>query len=88
MTTTEIPLSRETRRYALAAASEQAAGIANEPDIKVRIQTMNAARHNIEACIESEVRAWREAGASWAEVGESLGLSRQGAQQRYSKRLY
>lgn len=88
MTPTEIPLSRETRKYALASTSKALADVANEPDIRVRIHRMSDALHNVEANIESEVRAWREAGASWTDIGNALGLSRQGAQQRYSKRLY
>lgn len=88
MTTTEIPLSRETRKYALRYASEQATAALDEPDILVRLRTLDSARANIDMSIESEVRAWREAGASWADVGNALGLSRQGAQQRYSKSLY
>ncbi len=33
--------------------------------------------------VEAEIRALRERGASWTDIGNALGLSRQGARQRY-----
>lgn len=87
MDTNTAPSSK-TRLYASHFAADQLREAGDEQNIRARLAGMNSARHNIESCIEEEVRAWREAGASWADVGEALGLTRQGAQQRYSKRLY
>jgi hypothetical protein len=33
--------------------------------------------------VEAEIRALRDRGASWTDIGLALGLSRQGARQRY-----
>jgi hypothetical protein len=33
--------------------------------------------------VDTEIRALRERGASWTDIGNAIGLSRQGARQRY-----
>ncbi|MGO1563143.1 MAG: hypothetical protein ACTHW7_15110 [Actinomycetaceae bacterium] len=38
----------------------------------------------VDELIRSEVTEAREAGASWTEIGEALGISKQAAQQRFT----
>jgi hypothetical protein len=35
--------------------------------------------------LEDEIRVLLESGQSWTEIGDALGLSRQGARQRYGR---
>jgi hypothetical protein len=39
----------------------------------------------VEGHVAEAVQGARDAGASWAEVGDALGITRQAAQQRYAK---
>lgn len=48
-----------------------------------RLAELELARRALEAEMDAEVRAMREAGDTWARVGACLGVTRQAAQQRY-----
>jgi hypothetical protein len=72
-----------TNLYAHTIAADQLRSLRDEDDVAKRLDTLNVARSNVDFAMREEVSAWREAGASWAQVGEALGLTRQGAQQRY-----
>ncbi len=45
----------------------------------------DAAVADAEAALRDAVRAAREAGDSWSIIGEALGVSKQAAQQRFSR---
>jgi hypothetical protein len=42
-------------------------------------------RDAVEQSIRLQVATARDAGASWAEIGRALGVSKQAAQQRYGR---
>jgi hypothetical protein len=79
--------SRERRRLE---ARKQGAVVKVPNSVLARdVERLNALtklkleRVRLEAEIRREVRAARRAGASWATVGEALGVSLQAAQKRY-----
>jgi hypothetical protein len=57
------------------------------PDIDVLAWVATAAEHTnaAEAALAAAVTRARQAGASWAVIGTQLGVSRQGAQQRFTR---
>ena len=44
-----------------------------------------ALQSELESVTAQAVAAWRADGRSWASIGDALGISKQGAQQRYGK---
>jgi hypothetical protein len=48
-----------------------------------RLRVLLGQAHSIRTETTATVKAAREWGASWAEIGDALGISQQGAQQRY-----
>lgn len=50
-----------------------------------RLEDLADQRRDMEFEIEEAVADARSAGASWSQVGATLGLTRQGAQQRYAR---
>lgn len=80
--------SSHTRLYATSFAVDGLRD-AREASTKAEVlQKLNTAAHNIASSIEVEVREWREQGATWADVGTALGITRQAAQQRFRESDY
>lgn len=52
-----------------------------------RLRNLDAARSNLESALTEAVWVARAAGASWAEIGSELGVTRQAAWAAYSGRL-
>ena len=52
---------------------------------EVELADLATLRTEIETVIASAVDTWRKQGRSWATIGDALGISKQGAQQRYGK---
>jgi len=55
------------------------------PDALVELRAATAAQQDAEGRIEAAVRAARRAGASWGVIGAQLGITRQGARQRFER---
>lgn len=51
------------------------------------LMRLAAEREDVEARIVEQIRAVLAAGGSWTTVGVALGVTKQAAQQRYSRRL-
>lgn len=49
------------------------------------LSELAALRDEVEGVISAAVDAWRSQGRSWATIGDALGISKQGAQQRYGR---
>lgn len=47
------------------------------------LERLTAKLHDLQARIEDKVRTARAGGASWSQLGQATGISRQGAQQRW-----
>lgn len=82
--TTNTPTTT-TRLYACGAVPDQMSRLAEETDVAKRIRQLTEAQANIEAATIAEIRVWREAGATWQQVGDALGVTRQAAQQRFRR---
>lgn len=54
-----------------------------EPDELDRLSVWRVVAHEAEVAISAGVVRARAAGATWAEVGDALGMTRQGAHQRF-----
>lgn len=54
------------------------------PDPLARLDTVRWARQQLEELEAGTVRAARESGATWKQIGAVYGLTKQGAQQRFS----
>ena len=52
-----------------------------------RLRTLAARQVEAQRAVEEEIRDLLARGHSWTEIGRALGLSRQGARQRYQGRL-
>lgn len=52
---------------------------------EVELADLAALRDDLEAVIVASVAAWRAQGRSWSSIGDALGISKQGAQQRYGR---
>ena len=50
-----------------------------------RLDSARSARESAEVAERAAVVAAREAGVSWARIGELYGLTKQGAQQRFKR---
>ena len=72
----EIDLAADS--VARAAVAELARG-----DDAVRLEAANRLRHATEALVTELVAAARDEGATWADIGEVLGVSTQAAHQKY-----
>ncbi len=53
---------------------------------KVELSDLVALQTDVEEVIQHAVDTWRKNGRSWATIGEALGLSKQGAHQRYGRK--
>lgn len=53
---------------------------------EVELADLAALRDEVEQVIATAVAGWREQGRSWATIGAALGMTKQGAQQRYSRK--
>lgn len=53
---------------------------------EVELSELENLRGELDQIIVSVVDKWRAQGRSWATIGDALGLSRQGAQQRFARR--
>lgn len=49
----------------------------------VRLAELRAQQRQLERQVDEQVRALIAKGATWADLGRALGVSRQGARQRY-----
>lgn len=49
------------------------------------LRNLSAAVANVQSEIQRSVEKLREEGMSWAQIGDALGVSKQAAQQRYSR---
>lgn len=81
--------SRERRADALEAWAEQAAtdDLVEVDTAALReIATLADQRDDLEVALAEAVRKARRANRSWSEVGAMLGVSKQAAQRRFSKR--
>lgn len=52
---------------------------------EVELSDLAALRSDVDEVIATAVASWRSQGRSWATIGEALGISKQGAQQRYGR---
>ena len=57
------------------------------PDGCERLRTLAIRQVEAQRAVEDEIRVLLARGHSWTEIGRALGLSRQGARQRYQGRL-
>ena len=64
-------------------AAGQRVGSSDVEELKALV----AIRNDVDDAILEAVRGVRGSGATWADIGEVLGISRQGAEQRYGDRL-
>lgn len=64
-------------------AAGQRAGQEDEVELRMLIEL----RHDVEAAIDAAVTAQRERGASWARIALATGTTRQGAQQRWGRKV-
>lgn len=55
-------------------------------EVRSLVEELTAVRDSSAAALELAVAEARRKGLSWAIVGRALGLSRQGAEQRYGRR--
>lgn len=53
---------------------------------EVELADLAGLRDEVDNVIAQAVAGWRADGRSWGTIGAALGLTRQGAQQRYGKR--
>ena len=76
--------SRQRRRAATAVVEAvqrpDAFGEQRQPELVLLVRR----RQRLEADIAAEVARLRRAGVSWTVIGAALGVSRQGARQRYA----
>ncbi len=52
-------------------------------DVNQRLEAAQRLRHAAEALVAELVSAAREEGATWSDIGETLGVSTQAAHQKY-----
>lgn len=76
----------ETTEYAsmmrrLLASWERRLHDADEPDLAELAEFA----HEVNTALQGAVAAWRDSERSWAEIGSALGITRQAAQQRFSR---
>lgn len=82
--------SRERRAAALEAWAEEVAtdDLVEADTAALReIATLADQRDVLEAALAEAVRKARHANRSWSEIGAMLGVSKQAAQRRFSKRV-
>ncbi len=72
--------------YAVIAADELRQAD-DEPNAERRVELLHNAARNLDVCLRAEVLALREAGETWATIGRLLGVTRQGAQQRFGRAI-
>jgi hypothetical protein len=83
------PVSRDTRSRAteafahLAGTAERAAVVAGTADPDVLLDELLQLRALMDACTASTVRAARDAGTSWTEIGLALGMDPDEARQGF-----
>jgi len=77
---------KQRERKRLAAVIEELRSASDEPDVLARLDLLRDAREALERLERSHAEAARDAGRTWAEIGELYGLSKQGAQQRFRRR--
>lgn len=53
---------------------------------EVELADLAALRTDVDNVIADAVDTWRKQGRSWATIGEALGMTKQGAQQRYGRK--
>lgn len=58
-----------------------------KPDGCDQLRVLAACQVAAQRAVEDEIRILLDRGHSWTDVGRALGLSRQGARQRYQPRL-
>ena len=75
---TEIEIDLAADSVARAAVAELARG-----DVNLRLEAANRLRHATEALVTELVGEARDEGATWADIGEVLGVSTQAAHQKY-----
>jgi DNA-directed RNA polymerase specialized sigma24 family protein len=83
--TMETKTTSHTRLYAATFAAQDLAALRDELDPLKRIQSLNAALANVESSLAAEMVAAQEAGLSWQQIGEAVGITRQAAQQRAAR---
>lgn len=79
------PLDR-VHNLVAAVAHDQREGIHWKEARLAQIGHLSHAASELEAATDFTVEAAREAGASWAEIGHMLDITRQAAQQKYGLR--
>ena len=77
----EVPATRHPDRY-----TRVAVGLAALGSLQERRAVAREAMAAVEGEIADAVRQLRFDGASWTQIGERLGLTRQGARQHFDKR--
>ena len=78
----ETKPTAHTRLYAATFAAQHLAALKDELDPLKRIQSLSASRANVESSLATEMVAAQEAGISWQQIGEAVGITRQAAQQQ------
>lgn len=72
--------------YALATDALEMAAVANNSRWHAgELENLATARRNIEELTAQAVTEARFAGETWAQIAASLGITKQGAQQRYGR---
>jgi hypothetical protein len=51
------------------------------------LRILAAQQVDVQRAVEDEIRELLDIGHSWTDIGRALGISRQGARQRYLRRL-
>lgn len=60
-------------------------GIDSKMNTLINVREAKGRVTDAEMALENHVRAARQAGASWAEIAEVIGVTRQAAQQRFGR---
>jgi hypothetical protein len=61
------------------------ASVGTEPAWRQLLVEVAKAREDLASIEHETIRVVREAGATWEDIGEALGISRQAARERFSK---
>ncbi len=75
--------AKDTKR--VAAAIRALGGLKNQKNDLARLALIREAREALDGLEAGVVNGARDAGHTWAEIGEVYGTSKQGAQQRFRR---
>lgn len=55
------------------------------PEVLAELRTVDRALHRLDGDRDSMIRAARRSGATWAQIGEALGTTKQAAWERFRR---